>query len=273
MKDFAKSIRTGNAYTKGQVLGEEEGKKYVFGGEINGTYIVHRQPDGKTFSFSSEQEIKDWMRNSKIGNSSHTKEEAKTKDEYFKILKFYQTQGYRTKAGEYNPNGRIKLHKGDDSVEIVLVGNSKVGNEYKPDIRITPADLSRNLKQAKNISEIDDIDDEIEYDLREYENAIDECKLKIKDYERSMSALRMIQRDVSDARRNLKVGNSVPENLHERFGYRLAVTKDGDGKKQTISELEMSISDYKNEIAEKEKELNKDKQNLQKLEAVLRKYK
>lgn len=83
-------------------------------------------------------------------------------------------------------------------------GNSKVGNEYKPDIRITPADLSRNLKQAKNISEIDDIDDEIEYDLREYENAIDECKLKIKDYERSISALRMIQRDVSDARRNLK---------------------------------------------------------------------
>lgn len=69
MKDFAKSIRTGNAYTKGQVLGQEEGKKYVFGGEINGTYIVHRQPDGKTFSFSSEQEVKDWLRNSKIGNS------------------------------------------------------------------------------------------------------------------------------------------------------------------------------------------------------------
>ena len=83
-------------------------------------------------------------------------------------------------------------------------GNRKVGNEYIPDIRITPADLSRNLKQAKNISEIDDIDDEIEYDLREYENAIDECKLKIKNYERSISALRMIQRDVSDARRNLK---------------------------------------------------------------------
>ena len=72
---------------------------------------------------------------------------------------------------------------------------------------------------------------------------------------------------------NRKVDNSVPENLHESFGYRLAVTKDGEGKKQTISELEMSISDYKNEIAEKEKELNKDKQNLQKLEAVLRKYK
>ena len=89
-------------------------------------------------------------------------------------------------------------------VDKTKAGNSKVGNEYKPDIRITPADLSRKLKQAKNISEIDDIDDEIEYDLREYENAIDECKLKIKDYERSMSALRMIQRDVSDARRNLK---------------------------------------------------------------------
>jgi len=69
MKDFAKSIRVGNALTKGQVLGEEGDKKYVFGGEINGTYIVHRQPDGKTWSFSSEQEIKDWMRNSKIGNS------------------------------------------------------------------------------------------------------------------------------------------------------------------------------------------------------------
>ena len=69
MKDFAKSIRVGNAFTKGQVLGEEGDKKYVFGGEINGTYIVHRQPDGKTWSFSSEQERKDWMRNSKIGNS------------------------------------------------------------------------------------------------------------------------------------------------------------------------------------------------------------
>lgn len=72
---------------------------------------------------------------------------------------------------------------------------------------------------------------------------------------------------------NKKVGNSVPDNLHERFGYRLAVTKDGEGKKETISELEMAISDYKSEISEKERELNKDKQNLQKLEAVLRKYK
>lgn len=69
MKDFAKSIKIGNAFSKGQVLGESDGKKYVYGGEVNGTYIVHRQPDGKTYSFSSEQEIKDWMRNSKISNS------------------------------------------------------------------------------------------------------------------------------------------------------------------------------------------------------------
>lgn len=70
-----------------------------------------------------------YINGAEIGNSIHTKEEAKTKDEYFKILKFYQTQVYKTKAGEYNPNGRIKLHKGDDSVEIVLVGNSMVGNK------------------------------------------------------------------------------------------------------------------------------------------------
>lgn len=61
--------KIGNAFSKGQVLGEEGSKQYVFGGEINGTYIVYRQPDGGTYSFSSEQEIKDWLRASKIGNT------------------------------------------------------------------------------------------------------------------------------------------------------------------------------------------------------------
>ena len=80
--------------------------------------------------------MKNWkyIEGAKTGNSSHTKEEAKTKDEYFKILKFYQTQGYKTKAGEPNPNGSIKLHKGDDSVEIVLVGNTKAGNYSKDEL-------------------------------------------------------------------------------------------------------------------------------------------
>lgn len=68
--------------------------------------------------------MKDFAKSIRTQNSSNTKEEAKTKDEYFKLLKFYQTQGYKTNAGEYNSNGRIKLHKGEDSVEIVLVGNS-----------------------------------------------------------------------------------------------------------------------------------------------------
>lgn len=67
MKDW-KFIKVGNSYTKGQVLAEVNGRKYVFGGEINGTYLVHIQPSGRTFSFSSEQEIKDWLRNSKLGN-------------------------------------------------------------------------------------------------------------------------------------------------------------------------------------------------------------
>lgn len=88
---------------------------------------LHEQSDAQR-AIKEELAKRKRTGNSKVGNLSHTKEEAKTKDEYFKILKFYQTQGYKTNAGEYNPNGRIKLHKGDDSVEIVLVGNSKVGN-------------------------------------------------------------------------------------------------------------------------------------------------
>lgn len=88
--------------------------------------------------------------NTKADNSSHTKEEAKTKDEYFKILKFYQTQGYKTNAGEYNPNGRIKLHKGDDSVEIVLVGNKKVDN-IKQDEKAKK--LYDEMMDAKEIAE------------------------------------------------------------------------------------------------------------------------
>lgn len=73
--------------------------------------------------------MKDFAKSIVVGNSSHTKEDAKTKDEYFKLLKFYQLQGYKTKAGEYNPDGKIKMYKGEDSVEINLVGNSKTGND------------------------------------------------------------------------------------------------------------------------------------------------
>lgn len=78
--------------------------------------------------------------NSKVGNGSHTKEKAKTKEEYYKILKFYQVQGYKTKAGDYNPNGSIKLYHGDDSVEIVLVGNSKIGNYETGTSKFKPGD-------------------------------------------------------------------------------------------------------------------------------------
>jgi len=182
MKDFAKSIRTGNAYgwreknghqelynpnvpfgghtrgyveksksgyvgakTNGSIViskkefeSEEEAKKYVENSKVSNKAIVLKDGnvwvvlyanETKSQEFETEEEAREFAK--KVGNSSNTKEEAKTKDEYFKLLKFYQTQGYKTKAGEYNPNGRIKLHKGDDSVDIVLVGNSKVGNANK----------------------------------------------------------------------------------------------------------------------------------------------
>lgn len=204
MKDFAKSIRTGNSYTKGQVLYTRGNKKFVYGGEINGTYIVYRQPDGRTFSFSSEEGVKQFIKDIPVYESAYvgnawTSVDEKRLNELLKKGPSKMTDEEWKEFQELN-----KRADQENAKALKKLGNSKVGNEYKPDIRITPADLSRNLKQAKNISEIDDIDDEIEYDLREYENAIDECKLKIKDYERSISALRMIQRDVSDARRNLK---------------------------------------------------------------------
>lgn len=111
--------------------------------------------------------------NKKAFNSSHTKEEAKTKDEYFKILKFYQTQGYKTKAGDYNPNGRIKLYKGDDSVEIVLVGNKKVENAtikfYGETIDLTKkseSDLKEILEELQMLHEGSDEQRAIKEELR-----------------------------------------------------------------------------------------------------------
>lgn len=64
----SKPKNVGN-YSKGQSLGESGGRKYVYGGEINGTHIVYEQPGGTSYTFSSEQEIKDWLRASHIGNS------------------------------------------------------------------------------------------------------------------------------------------------------------------------------------------------------------
>lgn len=183
MKDFAKSIRTMNSNKEeiikkkkeaGATLKVDNGQKLEFS---DGTTYV------KT-SFSDDYR----EAHNHVGNKATVLKDG----DVWVVL--YANE---TKSKEFDTEAEARAFAAS-------VGNKKVGNEYKPDIRITPADLSRNLKQAKNISEIDDIDDEIEYDLREYENAIDECKLKIKDYERSISALRMIQRDVSDARRNLK---------------------------------------------------------------------
>lgn len=64
----SKPKNVGN-YSKGQSLGESGGRKYVYGGEINGTHIVYVQPGGTSYTFSSEQEIKDWLRSSHIGNA------------------------------------------------------------------------------------------------------------------------------------------------------------------------------------------------------------
>ena len=129
MKDFAKSIHVGNATIKfyGETIDLTKESESYLKEILEELQMLHEGSDEQR-AIKEELAKRKRTGNSKVGNLSHTKEEAKTKDEYFKILKFYQTQGYKTKAGEYNPNGRIKLHKGDDSVEIVLVGNSKVGN-------------------------------------------------------------------------------------------------------------------------------------------------
>lgn len=129
MKDFAKSIKVGNATIKfyGETIDLTKESESYLKEILEELQMLHEGSDEQR-AIKEELAKRKRTGNSKVGNTSHTKEEAKTKDEYFKILKFYQTQGYKTNAGEYNPNGRIKLHKGDDSVEIVLVGNSKVGN-------------------------------------------------------------------------------------------------------------------------------------------------
>ena len=140
MKDFAKSVRTNNMRNdaKAKELFDKmmEAKEIADGwGRMSSSQkgnLTGGLQDAKDAYSKARREYETYAQSDekikKTGNTSNTKEEAKTKDEYFKLLKFYQTQGYKTNAGEYNPNGRIKLHKGDDSVEIVLVGNSKVGN-------------------------------------------------------------------------------------------------------------------------------------------------
>ena len=79
------------------------------------------------------------------------------------------------------------------------IGNSKVGNEYKPDVTKTPAEYERIIKQTQKSDDLRDLNDDIDYDIREYSNAIDDCNMRIKDYQRLISALRMVQRDVKDA--------------------------------------------------------------------------
>lgn len=186
MKDFAKSIvcntkaeaeKTGNSYSWTERRGHQElyDPNVPFGGHVRG--FVEKSKNGyigaKTNGsiliskkeFATEEEAKKFVENKKTGNSSHTKEEAKTKDEYFKILKFYQTQGYKTKAGESNPNGSIKLHKGDDSVEITLVGNQKVGNA-DPRIASLKAKIQQNKDDIGALKDVHYMAKDMENDLR-----------------------------------------------------------------------------------------------------------
>lgn len=165
MKDFAKSIRVGNAYTKGQVLGEEEGKKYVFGGEINGTYIVHRQPDGKTFSFSSEQEIKDWMRNSKIGNSNVGNKGRITFEDQIVIVKKDGKQVYkgmeeyepmRKRPWKYNEaQGVYELEGGytKENVENKKSGNESIDKQEWSFFKGLKKDAEKEVGNADTVSE------------------------------------------------------------------------------------------------------------------------
>ena len=95
-----------------------------------------------------------------------------------------------------------KHHMSERQAEEVLrqiVGNSKVGNEYKPDVTKTPAEYERLIKQAKKKEELSDIIDDVDYDIKEYEVAIDYCNEQIKQHQRMMSTLRMVQRDAKDA--------------------------------------------------------------------------
>ena len=247
MKDFAKSIRTQNKAIyddKGQfIIGyvEKEGSEYVaYTHGITGSKsFLLKASDEKT----AIDELKDYAKsywgkqgNKKVGNEDNSDIIRAAKKLLEDAKKFgWAELGYNgwTKKDVEHLEKRIK-----ELEQKQRTGNAKACNKT---IVLKDGDVWVVLYANETKSQ----EFETEEEAREFAKKVG----------------------------NSNVGNSVPDNLHERFGYRLAVTKDGEGKKQTISELEMSISDYKNEIAEKEKELNKDKQNLQKLEAVLRKYK
>lgn len=64
----------GNAYTRGQALG---GNWFINEAKADGSILVSHHPDGRTLEFSSEYELKDWMRNSHIGNESIESQEDK----------------------------------------------------------------------------------------------------------------------------------------------------------------------------------------------------
>ena len=247
MKDFAKSIRTMNSNKEeiikkkkeqGATLKVDNGQKLEFS-------------DGTTYVKTSFSEDYREAHNH-VGNEDNSDIIRAAKKQLEDAKKFgWAETGYNgwTKKDVEDLEKKIKeleqkQRTGNYSVTAETAASTMTREEFDAAIKAFKEELERAKREGRKDS------------VKLYEDGL-------------KRAIELKKKYIG----NQKVGNSVPDNLHERFGYRLAVTKDGEGKKETISELEMAISDYKSEISEKEKELSKDKQNLQKLEAVLRKYK
>lgn len=160
MKDFAKSVRTGNAYIRGQKVGTDGKYEYVINDVMqDGTIMVSRHPDGRTFTFSSEQEVKDWLRNSKIGNATIDPKDdtlRKLEDELRGWLKTYDSKDpnvdkanveknireIRAEIEKYKRKNKIWNESIDKQEWSMFNGlrkkaESEIGNAYKENPELT----------------------------------------------------------------------------------------------------------------------------------------
>lgn len=138
MKDFAKSVKTGNAYSRGQKVGTDGKYEYVINDVMqDGTIMVSRHPDGRTFTFSSEQEVKDWLRNSKIGNATlgpNWDKKRQLEDELRGWMTMVNKLEGEEKRNAEKQISDIRKELNDVKIKIAhgenkKFGNSKVGNK------------------------------------------------------------------------------------------------------------------------------------------------
>ena len=196
MKDF-RFIKTGNSYSRGQKIGKDGNSEYVINDVLaDGTIMVSRHPDGRTFTFSSEQELKDWLRNSHIGNESIDKQEWSMfkglKKDAEKEVGNYSVEEYAQKlekdAGRKLSHEELAedLKKGgwskEEAKQVVLrevvdrvygkVGNS-TGDEYNAEIqRLTKkAEQLRRMGQGRSAMEIEKQIEKLGKELRELGNS------------------------------------------------------------------------------------------------------